>query len=474
MKRILTYIFSLIVGVASFSSCSFDTDIYTAIDMEDAFGSAQDIENALNGVYRNLGNHMYRGNRVVAIGDMSSDISVASASTGHYYAINSWSFADTSGELLDVWSYAYKVIDQSTRAINGSQKLIEDGGLPEGDDEKLEVAMSQFYALRALAHFDLVNIFGLPYKAGGNNSQPGIVIVDKDPIEDFQPVERSSVEDTYVQILKDIESAKKYAKGDIDQYYMNEAAIYALEARVNLYMHRFEAAAKAANEAIKLRDSDGVSNDTYVTMWRSVAITGEDIFTLVKSNDDNLSANSLNTLYGSYKGSVSQFTKDMINSTDIRSKLIYNSSAFEGHHPGKFDGLPSSLAVGNIPVFRLSEMYLIVAESEAQLGNVGASQKALLYTAKRDSKITSESDLPATKDALLTFIADERVRELFVEGHRFYDLRRTGAVAEIGGDPNFVAQKFVFPIPSEEINSGFGVKQNEGWNDNLPTPPKKD
>ena len=277
-----------------------------------------------------------------------------------------------------------------------------------------------------------------------------------------------------MQILKDIESAKKYAKGDIDQYYMNEAAIYALEARVNLYMHRFEAAAKAANEAIKLRDSDGVSNDTYVTMWRSVAITGEDIFTLVKSNDDNLSANSLNTLYGSYKGSVSQFTKDMINSTDIRSKLIYNSSAFEGHHPGKFDGLPSSLAVGNIPVFRLSEMYLIVAESEAQLGNVGASQKALLYTAKRDSKITSESDLPATKDALLTFIADERVRELFVEGHRFYDLRRTGAVAEIGGDPNFVAQKFVFPIPSEEINSGFGVKQNEGWNDNLPTPPKKD
>ena len=53
MKRIRIFIFSLVVGLTAFWSCDFDTDIYTAIDMDKAFGSAQDIENALNGAYSN-------------------------------------------------------------------------------------------------------------------------------------------------------------------------------------------------------------------------------------------------------------------------------------------------------------------------------------------------------------------------------------------------------------------------------------
>lgn len=470
MKRKLIYIVVLIVSLTTIWSCDFDTDIYTAIDMDNAFGSAQDIENALNGAYRNVGYYPYRGNRVIAIGDMASDISEADASTGHSVAINMWTFNETTGDLLDVWTYAYKVIDQSTRGINGALELLESEGLPDGDDVKLESSLSQFYALRALAHFDLVNLFGLPYKAGGGNSQPGIVVISDTPIEEFQQVSRSSVEETYAQILSDIENAKKYADSDLNQYYFNEAAVYALAARVNLYMHRYEAAIDAAEEAIKLRKSAGVSNETYITMWRNTAITGEDIFTLVKSEDDNLSANALNTLYGSYGSSVSEFTRTRFATTDIRSALIYKHADYGTNHPGKYDGLPSSAAVGNIPVFRLSEMYLIIAEAEAELGNIAPAQTALLYTAKRNTAITTVADLPATQDELLDFIADERVREFFVEGHRFYDLRRTGATATIAGDTNFEAAKFAFPIPSEEINSGFGVTQNENWSNNLPKP----
>src|SRR5690606_13364156 len=108
----------------------------------------QDIENALNGAYRNVGSYYYRGNRVIAIGDMASDVAEADASTGHFVAINMWTFTDTSGELLDAWTYAYKVIDQSTRGINGSLELLNGGNLPEGDDARLESALSQFYALR--------------------------------------------------------------------------------------------------------------------------------------------------------------------------------------------------------------------------------------------------------------------------------------------------------------------------------------
>lgn len=470
MKRKLIYIIVLIVSLTTIWSCDFDTNIYTAIDMDDAFGSAQDIENALNGAYRNVGYYPYRGNRVVAIGDMASDISVASASSGHMVSINMWTVNETTGDLLDVWYYAYKVIDQSARGINGALELLASDNLPDGDDARLESALSQFYALKALAHFDLVNLFGLPYKAGGGNSQPGIVVVDNEPIEEFQQVSRSSVEETYTQILKDIENAKKYAGvNNPNQYYFNEAAVYALSARVNLYMHKFDDAIEAAEKAIELRNSNGVNDADYVTMWRDLAITGEDIFTLKKSEDDNLSANSLNTLYGSYSGSVSEFTKTIFGADDIRAELIYEHPEHGKNHPGKYDGLETAAAVANVPVFRLSEMYLIIAEAEAELGvDLDNAREALLYTAKRNKDITSVADLPATQADLIKFIADERVREFFVEGHRFYDLRRTGATANIAGDANFVAANFVYPIPSEEINSGFGVTQNEGWSNNLP------
>ena len=464
MKRKLIYIIGLIVSLTTIWSCDFDTKIYTAIDMDNAFGSAQDINNALNGVYRNVGYYQFRGNNVVAISDMASDVAEADASSGHYVAINMWTFNATSPELLETWTYGYKIIDQSTRGINGALALLESEGLPDGDDAKLESALSQFYALRALAHFDLVNIFGLPYKAGGGNSQAGIVVVGSEPIEEFEEVSRSTVEETYAQIKSDIANAKQYAGARINQYYFNEAAINALDARVNLYMHNYPAAITAAQAAITSRNASPVDSAAYIDMWKSTAITGEDIFTIVKSEDDNLSANALNTLYGSYGGKLSQFTINKFNDKDIRFGLIDESDG----HPKKYDGIASAAAVSNIPVFRVSEMYLIIAEAQARQGNIIPAQTALLYTAKRDKDIKTIDDLPATQGELLDFIADERIREFFVEGHRFYDLRRTGATATIAGDETFVPANFVFPIPSEEINSGFGVTQNEGWSNNLP------
>ncbi|HBX91219.1 MAG TPA: RagB/SusD family nutrient uptake outer membrane protein, partial [Alistipes sp.] len=70
----------------------------------------------------------------------------------------------------------------------------------------------------------------------------------------------------------------------------------------------------------------------------------------------------------------------------------------------------------------------------------------------------------------------ERARELFQEGHRLYDLRRWGdnasvyaySAPEIKFSYNdYKISDLVFPIPVDEINSGFGVKQND-WSGTLP------
>ena len=471
MKKISLY--TLLLALSFWATgCSLETDPNSAIPTEDAFNKTQDVQNGMHGAYASLGDYRFLGNYVLSLADMASDISIADNSSGHFVAINLWNINVDTPELSDMWTKGYEVIDRCTRGINGAKALLAnptENALTAQDIVNLNSYASQMYAMRSLTSFMLVNIYGLPYKAGTPNSQLGIVLVDLEPIPAYTNVLRSTVAQTYTQILKDIASAKTHLnslttsqKRAVNQYYLNEAAVYALEARVKLFMQDYPGAKTAAQAAIDKRASGNVSNADYVQMWSSTAITNEDIFTIVKSEADNLSSNSINTLYNSYGGFLSQFTLSKFGANDIRKGII------DGDHPAKFDGNGASEAVGNIPIFRKSEMYLIIAEASAQQTQIADAQNALFYSAKRNLDITSATALPDTKTALLSFIADERIREFFQEGHRMYDLRRTGAAATIAGTANYVLATFVYPIPANEINSGFGVEQNPNWSSTLP------
>ena len=456
----------LTLGLASCSDSYFNPDMDQNKTSETAFNTAQDVKNGVIGTYYALGNYRFYGNYVVALGDMAADIATASSSTGHFFAINSYGITDTNGELDDIWNYGYKVIDRSTRTINGAEKILA-AGVTEDEEYAISSYLSQAYALRALGTFTLTNIFGLPYQPGQDNSQLGVILVVDKPYTINDQVHRSSVKDCYAQVLSDIAKAKELYAGEdemngVPQFYFNLAAIYALEARVNLFMGNYAAAKAAAQAAIDESGAVGATAANYVSMWSSNAVSPEDIFTINKTNDDNLSANALNTLYGSYKGGLTDFTKSKFADTDYRAGVLSN-------YAFKYCGLPTAQAVSNIPVFRLSEMYLILAECEAQLGNIAQAQEALFFTAGRDVAIESADKLPATKDELMSFISDERVRELYLEGHRWYDARRQGLKITVATTKqNFDVAKFGYPIPAAEINAGYGTEQNTGWADNLP------
>lgn len=474
MKKILYIILSMVLATGLWS-CSLDVENKDDQNTADAFKTLQDVRNGMNGAYYALGSYRFLGNYAVALGDMCGGVSAGNQSTGHFYAFSNFSFSDTAGELDDVWAYGFQVVDRTTRAIQGGKALLADGTVKTDDDKAtLNSYMGQCYALKALANYYLVNLFALPYSAT-NASTLGLPLVKDEPIAVLKDVKRATVQETYDQIIADLTAAEAAftaagKSAESSAYYMGVMGLKALKARVYMSLGKYTEAEAAAKDAITLKGKgDGTATDvdpsdeTYVNMWSSTAVTSEDIFTIIKSDNDNLSANALNTLYGSYKGTIQKNVLALFKGSDIRLGLL------KANHPKKFDGTSTAQAVSNIPVFRKSEMSLIIAECEARAGNIENAQNYLLYTAKRNTAITKIADLPSTTATLLTFISQERIREFFAEGHRFYDARRMGDLIYSAGFQSWDAQKFMFPIPAGEINSGFGVTQNEKWSDNLPT-----
>lgn len=142
--------------------------------------------------------------------------------------------------------------------------------------------------------------------------------------------------------------------------------------------------------------------------------------------------------------------------------------------------------------FRLAELYLNLAEAQAQLGNISAAISALDVVRERAGQ-PAISDVPgfqSNEQFLLSRIRNERRVELCFEGHRFYDQRRWDILSETngvvsgmritstGGDAgpftyirthvdvarNATSDKYlVLPIPTEEARRLTGLGQPAAW-----------
>ena len=466
------------------SACSLDSDNYVNTDADKAFTNLRSVQSGTTGAYYYAAYYPFLGNYAVALGDFCAGVSAGSASSGHFYVYSNFSFSDTQTELRDLWNSGYKIITNATRTINGANELMENGGITESEYPEAYGYIGQCYGLKALAAYYLVNYFALPYSSA-NASTPGIIVIDHEVPSENDQVSRSTVEETYAQITKDIASAEEAfetagtsgveaSTGGEDAFYLSPMGLQALKARVYMALGRYDVAETAAKEALELKGATGDASDNlpsdadYLSMWTSLNASDEDLFTIKKSADDNLSANALNTLYGSYFCTLQNAALSTLGDEDIRLRLTQPGQN-GGTTTAKYNGIATSSATSNIPVLRKSEMSLIIAECEARAGHIAEAQNYLFFTAKRDKSITAPTDLPGTTETLLKFISEERVREFMGEGHRFMDARRMGDTITMDGFNAWDIQKFVFPIPSDEINAGFGTTQNTGWSDNLPT-----
>lgn len=472
------YLATVMIAALTLSGCSLDTQPYDEKDETKAYTNLNDIRNGMNGAYNNLGDYEFLGRDAVIVGDMLSGVSLGNAESGYFDDLSGFSFSDTEDDIENIWTYGYRVANGAATTISNAKKLMANGDISDDDYGTAYSYIGQCYAMKALAFYYLVNYFALPYSSA-NASTPGIVTYDLDVPQPKAQVKRGTVQQAYDQIVNDMDSAeanfdKAGDEAPTSAFYIGPMGLKALEARVYMSLGDYKQAEDAAKEALSLKDAgdgtaddDDPSDDAYINMWGGTIETDEDLFAIKKADDDNLSANSLNNAYSDYYCTFQNAALDKLGENDIRRQLLRDGND-GGTSSIKYDG-KSSLTVSNIPIFRKSEMSLIIAECEARTGSLDEARNYLMYTAKRNPDITSVDDLPQTREELLQFIYDERVREFFGEGHRFFDARRTGE--RISGDrfSNWDISKFVLPIPASEINSGWGVTQNENWSDNFPS-----
>jgi hypothetical protein len=128
---------------------------------------------------------------------------------------------------------------------------------------------------------------------------------------------------------------------------------------------------------------------------------------------------------------------------------------------------PTVSNTDNIPVIRLSEVYLNRAEARARLGDDPGAQDDLDLIRQRS--LASAPDATATGQALLDEIAIERRIELGYEGHRIHDLMRNQmdiTRVDVTGDVASMAYPCAFcilPIPADETNTNPNISQNTGY-----------
>ena len=123
------------------------------------------------------------------------------------------------------------------------------------------------------------------------------------------------------------------------------------------------------------------------------------------------------------------------------------------------DGEPALNWNNNERIIRLADVYLMAAEAYARAGN---DVKGRQYLNRVRSRVSLQP-LSNSGSGLLDAIYRERRLELATEGHRFFDLVRTGRAADVL--PGFIdGVHNVLPIPQREIDlTGDLLTQNPGY-----------
>jgi starch-binding outer membrane protein, SusD/RagB family len=368
---------------------------------------------------------------------------------GYLWAYNGYG----SNNSITDWETPYKAIFYSNTVLTNLDKL--------SSEERKRSTWRNIYGsalfFRAYALFNLAEIFCKPYQENSADQDLGIPIRLEPNVS--QVVARSSVKETYDQILSDLNAAKvSLPDSSFYKSRPTKAASYGMLARIYLAMEKYDSALYYSNECLKLKPTlidyknSGLMFSSAFSFPTAFDQNKEIIFYARTGGGTNLriaNADIDSTLYNSYDAN------DLRKSAFFRISNLGARKTWAGNYGGtegnQFGGLAGD------------EMYLIKAECYARRGDAFNAMKNL--NTLLENRWAKDKFVPVAEsnaDNALGIILNERRKELLYRGIRWSDLRR------LNRDPRFSKtiiriynkqqyklepkeNKYVWPIPNSEI-----------------------
>jgi hypothetical protein len=311
--------------------------------------------------------------------------------------------------------------------------------------------------------------------------------------ENFAVPKRNTVAECYTQIIKDLTAAVPMINTNFQKGRINKWAAMALLSRVYLYKGDSESNAKAletAEATIQGAEANKYrlwTNDEYSTAWGNDVTDkapGEILFEIVNLTTDSPGNESLGYLnsyngYDDYCITSSFYELLLQDPKDVRLKIL----SFDGSkyaYVNKYQPQPTEIIQdANIPLIRLSEVYLIAAEAAQRLND---NDDAIKYLNPIVTRANPANEIQPGEIITQDRIMLERRKELVGEGHRLYDVMRNGLKCVRKNTSDAAIQKkisktkhlsgtypkeydntyykIVLPIPKAEMDVNTNLEQN--------------
>lgn len=506
IKKFRNYIMLAAVAL-SVTSC-LDKMPEDKIPFDEALQTVNDVNLAVIGIYDAFkSSYLYSGN-LTLLPDVQADfVYGVNGNTNIYGDIWRWKeIKPTNTDIEAVYGSLYEVINRCNFMLDGVDNVRKN----TTDDtalDKLDQCCGEAYFARALAYSELIKLFCKAYESDEDAAnQLGVILSQH--YQGDEDMKRASLKDSYQFVLNDLDRATDLLKLEedfnpatqgalYDTSYFNEYTVYALRARVALYMKKWDEAIKYSTKIIESgyyflssctqQQSAGVSYYKY--MWTNDHST-EAIWKVgftINSYGGRLGKIFANYDYTSLRPDYvpAEWVINLYDNNDLRV-----STFFQSFTTGYSHGLTWPLLIkyfGNeeftnykilhvtMPkVFRLSEQYLIRAEAYVQKDQPDYGKAGSDISALRTARYATYGGSTAmNKETAMDIIEKERIKELYMEGFRLQDLKRWHKGFErkpqdqsLSNGSSLKVEKddpmFVWPIPQHELDApGSEVEPNE-------------
>lgn len=458
---------ALTLGAAACNSF-LDVKPISELPREQALSGPTSARAAVAGIYDAFQDGSYYGGDFVILTDVSSDDVDWTGTFTTFADAEDNNLRADNGSVRGIWNAMYTTVARANLVIAEIPSI---SGITTAEKNQL---VGEAYFARALAFHDLVKTYG-----GRNPGDPGIPL-PLAPAADASvgaQATRATVAQSYAQILTDLAAAEgKLDRSVTDPTRATLGAARALRARVLLFQKDYAGAEAAATVvegmgyALAPNYSDLFSGDGQTTT--------EDIFRLVFNPADASSQGYyyLGRTENEPSAALAKAYQPSLNTTDLNN---WNPQDLRAQNnivvdpAGDYCGLeicgtkyPTTAGGEDIQVIRFAEVILTRAEAMARQGGT-----KLAGAVAEVNRIRVRAGLSAlvfgvnltTQQQVIDEVLLQRRLELAMEGHRWADLVRTGAVDNYltaKGAPAFQA---LYPIPQREISVAPGLTQNPGY-----------